>query len=257
MTEWDHAINAIRNHGRYICGGVLIGAIIAILILVFQTPQYRAEMIVAPTDRTGVPSLSSFLPKAAADAPALQYFVERIDASQSTDFTVFETVLLDADTIDKLKSNTQFNLSDDPYNYIKRHVKIRSHGMTPFRKITITHDDPEIAKLILMGLYQYADDSVRLDKKIKTNRRIQYLNDQLDKTRNPDHRDAMIALLKEQEQTSMMASIDNNFAAQIISAPYASQKPISPNWKILFPILIFAGGFLGLMVGGFCRAFKK
>jgi len=79
MNEFTQSIDILKTHFKSIVVGCVIGAIIAFLIMIFQKPVYQAEMIIAPTERTGVPSLSSFLPKAAADAPALQYFVERID----------------------------------------------------------------------------------------------------------------------------------------------------------------------------------
>jgi LPS O-antigen subunit length determinant protein (WzzB/FepE family) len=259
MNEWQVMIKIMRDHGQFIICGMAIGAIITVLIILFQTPIYRVSMIVAPSERTGVPSLSSFLPKAAADAPALQYFVERIDASQSTDFTVFETRLTTISQLKALPDRIQKSINDDgdAVEWLQKNIKIRPVGMTPFRKISIDHENPDAAKDVLKTLCLNTDMAIRQDKKSKISRRISYLNEQLKTTMNPDHRDAIIALLKEQEQTLMMASIDNEFAAVIIEPPSVSARPISPRGIILFPVLMFTGMILGYMFSNFRQAIKR
>jgi len=248
MNEFDLVLLTLRNNGKYIFGGALIGLVIAILITLFQTPVYQATMIVAPTDRTGVPSLSSFIPQAAADAPALQYFVERIDASQSNDFTVFETLITSPSILNKLNDNIR---PQNPQSWFQSRLKIKPHGLSQFRKITLRHTDQTQAIAILNQLYNVTDQTIRMNKKRQTARRISYLNEQLANVQNPNHRDAMIALLREQEQTAMMASIDNEFAAKIIEPAYISSKPIAPNWKILTPVFMMIGGLFGLIISGF------
>lgn len=246
MNEFTQSMDIIKTNFKLIVVGCIIGAVLATLIVLFQKPVYQAEMIVAPTERTGVPSLSSFLPKGAADAPALQYFVERIDASQSTDFTVFETLLTSASIHNQMDKKLVSS-----HEWLKKKLKIRPVGLTQFRKVTLRDTNKEKLIPILNTLYRLTDQSIRNDKKSKTQRRIIYLNEQLKTTFNPDHRDAIIALLKEQEQTSMMVSIDTHFAADIIEPAYIISKPVAPNGMILFPVLIILSGFLGLVVGGF------
>lgn len=261
MNEWDYALQTIRQHGRYIAIGMIVGCICATIIIIIQKPVWQATMIVGPTEKTGIPSLSSFLPNSAADAPALQYFVERIDASKSSDFTIFETMITSPTIIKKTMSDHNIKLpyknENDLRKYFSKNLKIRSHGLTPFKKITLQHHDVQIAIQILYALYKHTDQEIRKHKKSKTNRRISYLTEQLKIIRNPQHREAIISLLKEQEQISMMISIDNEFSAQIIEPPHSSIKPIFPNWKILFPCLIFTGGIIGFMFSGFKKSLQK
>ena len=245
MNEFTQSIDIFKTYFKSIIIGCVIGTVIAAVILMFQKPVYQAEMIVSPTERTGVPSLSSFLPKAAANAPALQYFVERIDASQSTDFTVFETLITSPAIHHQINKDMVKS-----HRWLAKRLQIRPVGLSQFRKIILRDTNKDKLIPILNTLYRLTDQSIRDDKKMKTARRISYLNEQLKTTFNPDHRDAIIALLKEQEQTKMMVSIDNHFAANIIQPAIILEKPIAPNWKILFPILIALGGFLGLVVGG-------
>jgi len=252
MTEIDITFQTLRTHAKGIVTGVVMGCLVAVSITFLQPPTWRAEMIIAPTERTGVPSLSSFLPQTGADAPALQYFVERIDASHSTDFTVFET-LITAPAIIQQVDPTMIPTDGDSRLWLDRHLSIRPVGMTQFRRITLTDTHKDKLIPLLNTLYHLTDKTIRNDKKAKTARRITYLNTELENVRHPDHRDAIIALLKEQEQTAMMAEIDAAFAADIIQPATLLPKPVAPNPSIIFPIAIFIGGFIGFIISGLLR----
>jgi len=245
MNEIDYAVQTLRDHWKMIMTGALIGGVLALLIVMIQPPTYRAEMIVGPTERAGMPSLTSFLPRVAADAPALQYFVERIDASQSTDFTVFETLVTSPSIHTQIPENIAPD--DDRILWFEKNLKIRPVGMTPFRKVILDHRDKDKLIPILNTVFQLTDQSIRQGKRAKVNKRINHLNEQLQQVRNPDHREAIIALLKEQEQTAMMVAIDQEFAAEIIEPAYILPKPVAPNPVILFPVLMAIGGFIGLI----------
>jgi len=257
MNEFDTTLNILRNHGKSILIGGLIGCVLAVAVFIIQTPKWQATMIVGPTERTGVPSLSSFLPKGAADTPALQYFVERIDATHATDFTVFETKITSPEIAKNLYTShgdtVDLKSVIDVQKYLQKNLRVRPHGMTPFKKITLRHRDGNVAIAILNHLFLITDKSIRQDKKTRTFRRISYLEKQLKTVRNPDHRDAIIALLKEQEQTAMMVSIDDHFSANIISEASVGLKPVSPSALILFPGLSFVGAFIGLIFSGWRR----
>lgn len=261
MNEWDIAINALKTHGKFIVFGMICGLGLAVIVTLLQKPVWQAEMVVGPSGRTSVPSLSALLPQTAADAPALQYFVKRIDAAQSTDFTRFETLLNAPQTIKTLQQNKSLSLPYTDLNktreWVDNNLKIRPLGLTPYRKVVLRHHDAQLALSVLQNLYTIADQAVRQDAQLKTNRRITYLKGQLETVRNPDHRNAIIALLKEQEQTAMMVSIDNSFAAEIIQQPSLLPKPVAPKAVILFPLFFIAGACGGLLLSGFIKALKK
>ena len=218
-------------------------------------------MIIAPAQRTGIPNLSSFLPKGANETPVLQYFVERIDAANASDFTTFETIINGPQLAHYLYQNHKNMLAkdtiDDTVTWLSKNVRVRGVGTTPYRKITIRTHDRDQAQELLELLFTQTDHIIRQNALSKTTRRIAYLKEELKKTMHPDHRDAMIALLKEQERTAMTVAIDNNFAAVPIEEPHTLSKPIAPDWRILFPVFILAGGFIGLLIGGFTTAMRR
>jgi hypothetical protein len=253
MNDFDQLHALIRNHGVLTLSGIVIGCLVAFGIMMLKPPVYQTAMIVGPTDNAGMPSLSSILPRGAADAPAIQYFVDRIDAGQSNDFTLFETKVTSPEVLNSLIETLPNMLSDfdNKYLWLSKNIKVRPVGLTPYRKIIINTKEDVNAAQILSALHHIADQSIRSDKKIKTMRRIAYLKEQLNKIKNPDHRDATIALLKEQEQMAMMVSIDQDFAAEIIQPAFRTPEPVSPNPIILFPIFIVIGGLLGFLISGF------
>lgn len=251
MNEWGVVLQSLKDHGKGMLVGVMIGGLIALVITLFQTPVWRTTMIVGPTENASIPSLGSFISKAAADAPALQYFVERIDAGQSTDFTLYETMIDSPQILEKMLQQDdvtvpQQNL-DDLRRWMDQNFAVRAHGMTGFKRIMLDHTDKNAAPIMLAALHNITDQTIRADKAAKTEKRISYLNQQLNRTRNADHRDALIALLKEEEQIAMMIAIDDNFAAQVIAPPILSVRPIAPNPVILFPVLMGVGVLVGLI----------
>jgi LPS O-antigen subunit length determinant protein (WzzB/FepE family) len=261
MNEWDVLVNNIRRHGYAILFGLIVGVIFAIFILTFQPPVYQARMIVAPTERTGVPSLGSILPQGMPDTPVLQYFVSRIDAANSSDFTVFETLINSPRLANHLVEGDFPSIPSknarDMISWLEKNVQVRPVGTTPFREIRLNHHNPETATSILGTLFQETDMMIRRDTNRQTQRRIAYLKQQLEDTRHPDHQDAIIALLKEQEQTAMMVSIDNHFAAKPIEPPSLKPRPVAPNWRILIPALGFGGAVIGFMLGGLIAALRR
>lgn len=261
MNEWDIALQSFRTHGRAIAAGIVFGLFITLFTVVFQRPIYQAEMVIAPTERTGVPSLGSILPQGMSDTPVLQYFVSRIDAAQSSDFTTFETLVtsprLARHLIEKGNLSLPRKSSADLAEWIQDHVRIRPVGTTPFRKITLRSNDPALAISLLDYIFQETDMMIRRDARMKTQRRITYLKDQLSQTKHPDHKDAIVALLKEQEQTAMMVSIDNYFAAEPVYTPALAPRPVAPDWRILLPTFGFGGAIIGFMMGGFLSALRR
>jgi len=254
MNELDTVIFMLKTHGKSICFGAVIGCVFATVMMFVQKPTWQADMIIGPSERTGVPSLSSFLPKVAADAPALQYFVERIDASHATDFTFLTTVLTSPQIATSFykQYGGDFGYSSvhDVRKYLANNLTIRSYGLTPFKNITLNHRDKAKAEAMLNHIFMIADQFIRQDKQQKTTRRISYLETQLKTIRNPYHRDAIMALLKEQEQAAMMASIDQYLSATVISKATVGLKPVSPNPLILFPGFMALGAFIGLIING-------
>lgn len=258
-NEWDITIRTIRDHGHAMVIGAIIGLIIACATLLIQKPVWQASMIIAPTERTGIPNLSSILPQTLNDTPVLQYFVERLDASNSSDFTTFQTLMNGPQMADYLMEHHPDMIPDHeaPATWLLKNIKIRPYGTTPYKKITIRGTDKNNITLLLNTLFRQTDHIIRQNALGQTNRRITYLREELKQTNNPNHKDAIIALLKEQERIAMTVAIDHHFAAKPIQYPSLSDKPVAPDWRIIFPAFICIGLFLGLICHQIMMAIKR
>ena len=260
MNEWDITINALKDHGKFMFAGAALGLVTAFLFLIIQSPIYEARLTVAPTERTGVPSLGTMLPQAMTETPMLRYFVDRIDASTATDFNVFEALIDSPRLAQHLVESKSFALPADTIpemtRWLDEHIRIRPVGTSPFRQITLRTHHPDIALRLLGLIYQETDMMIRQDTNMRTQRRLAYLKEQLKNTRHPDHRDAIVALMREQEQTAMMVSIDHHFAAQPIDGPSLKPDPVAPNWRLLVPGLMVGGIIMGFIISGLRQAWR-
>jgi hypothetical protein len=260
MNEWDTVIATIKHHKSGMLIGLISGLVLATLIMLFQRPVWQAEMIIAPTGST-IPSLNNFLPKGAADAPAIQNFVSQIDSNQSSQFTEFTTLIRSPALFKKLRDSLPNLFSDKPLNetqmWLDKTLKIRPVGLTPYKRLILRSNDAGQAEAILKNLFILTDNQMRTARTETTTQRIDYLKTQLEKVRNPAHRSAIIAILKEQEHSAMMIAIDDSFAAKAIQPAYILPEPVAPRAILLFPILGFAGIILGFMLSGFIKAVKQ
>lgn len=113
--------------------------------------------------------------------------------------------------------------------------------------ISFTFKDPREAESILNTILKEADDIIRADLNRDVSARLAYLKAQTLNVVVADQREALIAVLSEQEQLQMMLAADNRFASTLIDAPYASDLPTSPSpiW-----IMMLAGLVLAVIVWG-------
>lgn len=251
-----YSIKTLAQAKYHMLLGCIIGAIMAALLMVMLPSQYRIEMILTPAQKTGGGDFSALMPN--ADIPALRYFTQKLNALSSSDFLTFENMILSSriaevleeqpDILNVIKGDKKDKWNqDDIRDYLKRHVDIYPVGATPLRRVIYFHQDPDSAKKLLTALYTATDHLIKGDAKAKSEQLLEALDDALRDTRNPDHRDALVALLKEQEHIKMLTSLDLPYAAEMLEPPVSSPKPVRPAPLILFPSLILAGLFLGYL----------
>lgn len=246
-------------HRRWALCGLLIGLALAAALFFVLPKKWEARMIVGPSGHNAGADLSAFVPQ--ASSPALQYLLQRVNAVTAADFSVYETLMTGPRVAKALQNDDAFvdrlhKLCDacdsDPAalsHWLSRHVRVRQVGATQLRRISLAMTDRAFASNLLRALHRLSDETIRIDQRIRTDQRITYLREQLSLVNNPDHRDALVGLLKEQERTRMMVGIDGDFAAEAIDPPSVSHDPVSPDPFLLFPALAFIGAGCGLLIG--------
>jgi len=239
--------------------GLGIGLLVAILLVVVLPEKWEARMTVGPAGRGAGADLSAFLP--ASESPTIQYLLQRVGSVTAADFSVYETLMTSPRVAGALQKDEAFkgrlkNLCDQCdvnaaalARWLECHVRVRPLGATQMRRITLRMKDQDLATDLLRALHRLSDETIRADARIRTDQRIQYLRAQMAVVNSPDHRDALVDLLKDQERTRMMVGIDHDFAAEAIDPPVLSDRAVFPNAFIFLPVFALLGFLTGLGIG--------
>lgn len=235
--------------------GLIVAFIVAFVFLQLATPKYKAEMIVVPADGYALGDYASAVEH--DRIAAMPFWRPKDSEGASTDFYRFtytlrgpaaaKILMNDEGAIQKIRSETGEDIKgpSELSNYFHRHVKIDPLGATPLRRISYFHSDQEFAATMLRKLHLVADQMIRRDRRRQSQSRIDYLQNALRKTNNPDHRKGITNLLMQQEHIQMLANLDEPYAAIIVEPASSSAEPKWPNE----PLVWFVAAFLGLMMG--------
>lgn len=240
---------------RYGAIGLLAGFALAFILCFILPPKYEARMTIGPAGRGAGSDLSAFLP--ASESPTIQYLLQRVGSVTAADFAVYETLMTSPRVAGALQKDEAFkgklaglcrNCDTDASalaRWLESHLRSRPLGATQMRRVTLRMHNANFATDLLRGLHRLSDETLRADARIRTDQRIQYLRAQMAVVNNPDHRDALIGLLKEQERTRMMVGIDHDFAAEAIDPPILNDRRVFPDPFLFLPVF----GLLGLITG--------
>ena len=132
--------------------------------------------------------------------------------------------------------------------YLERNVRIDPLGATPLRRLSYLHPNPDFASALLRKLHLVADQMIRRDRRRQSQSRIDYLQNSLRKTTNPDHRKGITNLLMQQEHIQMLANLDEAYAAIVVEPASTLPKPAWPNKPLSFAVALFIGLMLGFMI---------
>lgn len=241
-------LEEVWNCRFFIIAGALIGLLSAIGFLMVVTPKYQAQMIVAPAS-----PLSSVVDSSAHSDDAFLLFMN-LCAGPSLAKKVMESGK--NRLIDGLRKDKPFFLAPSPIDtnaspeelsaYLRRNISTSKIGDTSLQRLSYSNPDPYFAVEVLNSIHNKTDEMIRASSKTSSAGRIEYLENELSRIHNADHRRALTNLLMEQEYIYMLTTMDEPFAARVIEPPYASIRPI---WPRKGPsILIFVA--IGMM-GGF------
>lgn len=131
--------------------------------------------------------------------------------------------------------------------HLRRELVIDPIGATPMRRVSFRHPDREVGLALLASTHRVTDELLRTEAARRTTAQIAYLEGQLRRVTVAEHRQALAALLSEQEQNRIVIAVDLPFAADVIEPPTA---PILADWPN--PLLVCGGAAAaGLCLGIF------
>lgn len=244
------------------CLIIFLGA--ALIFLAFVTPKYKAEMIVAPADGY---ALGDYASSAQFDRiAALPFWRPKDQEGASTDFYRFiytmrgtnaASILMQDDALLKGIQNhikKQMMSAEELAIYLNRYIQVDPVGATPLRRIHYAHPNAEFAAALLRKIHLVADQMIRRDRRRQSQSRIEYLQNALSKTMNPDHRKGITNLLMQQEHIQMLANLDEAYAAIIVEPAASSPKPTWPNKPLIFGVAVLLSFIIGFILSTFRRS---
>lgn len=245
---------------------VIIFGVIGFILYSSVQPFYKSQIIIGPANPINGAEVSSLL--ADENLFALRYLVQRVGSGASSDFTRFEAMysgpsvaalLLEDEKIYRGLQHDYIyaSLREKPpwdkawlADYIDRRVILYPVGATPLRRMVYYHPNPAFGQYFISSIHTLTDALIRQTIKAETTQRVQYLQDAVEGTRNPEHRRALTTLLLEQERLRMLVSIDQPYAAAIVEPAASSHKPEWPDAYMVMLSFIIAGLVLGLLLYG-------
>jgi hypothetical protein len=246
-----------------VCGLVTFGLAFAYVQL--ATPVYEGRMIIAPADGYALGDYASqnssssynhgvslpFWRPTDPEGVSTDYyrFINTLDGASVASILLRDTGVLTG--IGKEADDFKVGNTWEPEElaaYLHKKINVEFLGATPLRRITYTHPDRAFASAFLRKVHLVADQMIRRDRKRQAEARISYLTQALSNTQNPDHRKIITNLLMQQEHVRMLANLDEAYAAIIVEPASSSVKPVWPNKKMIYPVSLLVGAFLGFLL---------
>lgn len=243
-----------------VCG--FAGFVLALTFITLARPYFRAEMVVAPASPIagqGGFQLSSLPDRTLWQSQSVQNYPDFLRFENKFSAPTVAGLLLEDERVKSgLPSDRAFDFlepervwtAETLALYLARRVTLEPVGNTPLRRLVYSHPDRDFAVYMLERIHHITDTLIRQNIRLETQERIEYLQQALGRTANPDHRRALADLLMEQERLRMMVSMDQPYAASIVEPPSAGVKPAWPDARLIFPAFILVGGFLGFLIYG-------
>ena len=94
---------------------------------------------------------------------------------------------------------------------------------------------------VITVLFEQTDNLMRDAALARSSARVEYIQGQLNEERLAEQRQVLIDFLASELESSVLAKVDKEFAAQIIEPPIVSPRPTSPKLLIVFALATFLG----------------
>jgi len=255
-----------------VLGGTLAALLVAWLWIRLTPPEYRAAMVVAPTETLiddGAAAAPGGPPEPMA-GPAFPRFLQLLTSVEVARRLAGEEWVLAALFPDRwdatrggwrpparfgqwlkgalLGRSTRWPPGpEDLAERLADRLRIHPVGSTDMRRLALRHRDRDVAVALLDALHRTADAVLREQAASRAEAYIAYLDRQLARTTLAEHRSGIALLLGRQERARMLIAVDLPYAAEPVEAANAPPRPGWPDPVLMLPLAALAGAALGLM----------
>lgn len=246
----------------FIVGTTVLFAIAGILYALFATPTYRAEVVLAPTQRNATPSIpagfSSLAGLAGINLGSSNNTVQAVATLRSRAFVeefIRDNTLLPvlfADRWSKEDNAWNSDHSEDPpdiqdgVKYFIDNVRtVEEDAEAGTVTFAIEWSDPNLAAEWAEELVIRINERLRTRDLADSQARLEYLHRQLKSADLVELRQAISRLIQNQIETIMLAQAESEYAFKVIDPARVPNERVSPRRVLIVILATFVGGLLG------------
>jgi uncharacterized protein involved in exopolysaccharide biosynthesis len=270
----EELLTSLGRGWRFLVAAAGMGALIAAFLIAIGHPIYQASIYVIPlADETpqSLGSLSAFIGKTNEKAtPFLQYRFALTSTAVAKRLGDYDQIAhhifagewnerkksweaprdLKSGLIGGLRYIFGYRAWYPPdatrfAKYLAKMISVKTDLRTNVVQISITDRDRNFAINLLTALHNEAVEYLRDQLIATTQLKIQYLEQKIPTATVLEYREALVALLVEQEKLMITKRQGMPYAAQILDGPTAPAMPSSPSPALL----LFVGMLSGIAVG--------
>jgi uncharacterized protein involved in exopolysaccharide biosynthesis len=258
--------NALFDGKWIIVGLTALFTISGIAYSLMATPVYRSEVVLAPVTKSGMGSaavpfggLASLAGINLGGGTDRTETIALLESSGFAEAFIREKQLLPilfADRWDtqaqKWKAGAPAEQPDirDGVKYFNEAVRFVSEDdpKTGLVTLAVEWTDPEIAAAWVRELVHRINEGARRRDIHESQRKLDYLNQEMSKANLVELRQALSRLIEEQINAMMMAQAQEEYAFKVIDPPVVPKQRIWPKATLVVLVAMFLGGFVGTLV---------
>ncbi len=154
---------------------------------------------------------------------------------------------------EKIKTFLRQNLWTPPNlqnaaNFIVSSIKIEEIDGGPFKRLSVTHQDPDFALWLLTTAYFEADELIRETDKLELEERMAYVEKQLATVDKIHIRDGLREQLATELGRAVALEVDLPYSATVVEEAYILNGLTEPNIRLIFGMPGIIGGVIGFIL---------
>ncbi|WP_281630307.1 Wzz/FepE/Etk N-terminal domain-containing protein [Vibrio sp. St2] len=143
------------------------------------------------------------------------------------------------------------------YKKFKGVLNVSEAKDTGIVTVSITHLSPYVAQQWTQWLVKELNLWMKEESLTETNRNIEYLEQQLDRTKVVDMQNVFYQLIEEQTKTLMLAEVKDEYAFKVIDPPVVPEEKVGPKRALICVLATLLGGILGVAIVLLRYAFRR
>ncbi len=226
----------------------------AVVLAVTATEIYRAETVVTPVSRAGMGNtVSSFAGQLGGLAGLAGINLGSTGGAGQEAQAVLNSRRLIEEFIRRNDLEAQLLPAGDLPPTLWRTVRqfresvvsIATDDIEGTTTIAVEWTDPEVAARWANGLAELANELLRSKAMADSNRNIEYLNKQIEKTNVLEIQRVMYNLIENETKTLMLANVSAEYAFTIVDPAVVPEVRVRP----VRTLMVLTGGAIGLILG--------